>query len=254
VAQGAPNLLPPRTRAAVAVCATALAALIGAPGAVGNVSTPLLEDPAGDNVDAVDLRFNMVSHEEGDAGRADDDVLTLTSFLTNTGGAQGARFFAGDRVDWYLNTDGNPSTGDGDGDDVRVRLEGTAVIWTTQRIDEIRGLADAVTLLRRGEVCFAGSVPQLMEHARLRGYLLRLGGEVDGDDLAALDAALGGLGRLERADAHASAHCVLTLADDVVLGDAIARLVAVGARVETCTEQRSALEEAFRSLTGDPEA
>ena len=43
-----------------------------------------------------------------------------------------------------------------------LAARGAAVLWTTQRIDEIRGFADAVTFLHRGEVRFAGSVPQLI--------------------------------------------------------------------------------------------
>ncbi|MGD9570393.1 MAG: ABC transporter ATP-binding protein [Thermoleophilia bacterium] len=129
---------------------------------------------------------------------------------------------------------------------------GTAVIWTTQRIDEIRGFAEAVTLLRRGEVCFDGSVPGLMEHARMRGYLLRLDEATDADDLARLRGAVEGMGTLEPSVPGSTSHLSLALADDVILGDAIARLVSAGAQVISCTEERSALEEAFRSLTGDP--
>jgi ABC-type multidrug transport system ATPase subunit len=35
---------------------------------------------------------------------------------------------------------------------------GTAVIWTTQRREEIRGFADRVTLLTAGQVRFGGTV------------------------------------------------------------------------------------------------
>ena len=51
---------------------------------------------------------------------------------------------------------------------------GTAIIWTTQRVDEVRGFADSVTLLARGRTRFAGTVAQLMAHAFPRRYLLRL--------------------------------------------------------------------------------
>jgi ABC-2 type transport system ATP-binding protein len=136
----------------------------------------------------------------------------------------------------------------------RAAEEGTAVVWTTQRIDEIRGLADEVTLLRRGEVCFAGSVPELMEHARLRGYLLRLGDDPEGPPLDLLRAVLGDMAELRAAREGVGAHCSLTLAEGVLLGDAIAALANAGIPVVSCTEERSALEEAFRSLTGDPAA
>ncbi|MEA2492957.1 MAG: type transport system ATP-binding protein, partial [Thermoleophilaceae bacterium] len=40
--------------------------------------------------------------------------------------------------------------------------QGTGVLWTTQRVDEIRGFADEVTLLDHGQVLFSGSIPALM--------------------------------------------------------------------------------------------
>ena len=51
---------------------------------------------------------------------------------------------------------------------------GAAVIWATQLLDEIRGFADRVTLLDRGQVRFAGTVPELMSQAAPRRHLLRL--------------------------------------------------------------------------------
>src|SRR5260221_2097149 len=53
-------------------------------------------------------------------------------------------------------------------------VRGTAVIWTTQRVDEIRGFAARVTLLARGQVRFSGTVPELMSLAESRSYLLGL--------------------------------------------------------------------------------
>jgi ABC-2 type transport system ATP-binding protein len=44
--------------------------------------------------------------------------------------------------------------------------QGTAVLWTTQRIEEIAGFADTVTVLSDGRVRFAGSVQELMAHAQ----------------------------------------------------------------------------------------
>ena len=97
-----------------------------------------------------------------------------------------------------------------------------------------------------------GSVPELMEHARLRGYLLRLGETPDGPPLHRLRSVIGSMGELRPSREGVGAHCSLTLADGVVLGDAIAALANDGIPVISCTEERSALEEAFRSLTGDP--
>ncbi|HEV2786091.1 MAG TPA: ABC transporter ATP-binding protein, partial [Solirubrobacteraceae bacterium] len=43
-----------------------------------------------------------------------------------------------------------------------LAARGAAVLWTTQRVDEIRGFAGAITFLHRGEVRFAGSVAELI--------------------------------------------------------------------------------------------
>ena len=55
-----------------------------------------------------------------------------------------------------------------------IAADGTAVIWTTQRLDEIRGFADAVTVLDQGRTTFQGTVEDLMLKSSARGYLLRL--------------------------------------------------------------------------------
>jgi len=125
---------------------------------------------------------------------------------------------------------------------VAAARRGTAVVWATQRLEEIRGLADGVTLIARGRQAFAGSVPELMAHAVPRRYLLRLRGTMDSD-------ALKGLATLERTGDGAE-HFLLVLLDDVVLGDALALLEAAGIHVLTCTEERSGIEQAFLSLAG----
>jgi ABC-2 type transport system ATP-binding protein len=126
---------------------------------------------------------------------------------------------------------------------------GCAVVWTTQRLDEIRGFAQRVTLLRAGEVCFSGTVPQLTAYAVPRHYLLRIENGASSAAVLAkrLQAALGSRGTIAAEDA--SDHFVLALADDAVLGDAIAALSTDDTRVLTCREERSEIEEAFLHLT-----
>jgi ABC-type multidrug transport system ATPase subunit len=46
---------------------------------------------------------------------------------------------------------------------------GTAVLWATQRIEEIRGFADTVTVLGRGAVRFDGTVPELLARSPANG-------------------------------------------------------------------------------------
>jgi ABC-2 type transport system ATP-binding protein len=127
--------------------------------------------------------------------------------------------------------------------------EGAAVIWATQRIDEIRGFADRVTLLSRGNVRFTGTVPDLMSHAEPRRFLVRLrNGRPAGDLDRRIAAALGGRGSIADAAAAGSGHYTMSLRDGVILGDALNALTAAGIQVLACREERSEIEEAFLSL------
>jgi ABC-2 type transport system ATP-binding protein len=129
---------------------------------------------------------------------------------------------------------------------------GAAIVWATQRLEEIRGLADVVTLLVRGRVGFEGSVPDLLARAMPRRYLLRLqnGGSVSTTLEAIGHAALGSYGWLEPAGNTESGHYVLDIAEDAILGDALAALSSAGISVLTCREERSEIEEAFLSIAG----
>jgi ABC-type multidrug transport system ATPase subunit len=129
---------------------------------------------------------------------------------------------------------------------------GAAVVWATQRLDEIRGLAHGVTLLSEGKVRFSGSVAELMEHAEPRRYLVRLRNGRPADYLleSAGRTALGGLGSIRAAGDGFGEHYLLSLADGTVLGDALAALTEADISVLACREERSEIEEAFLSLTG----
>ena len=124
---------------------------------------------------------------------------------------------------------------------------GTAVVWATQRIDEIRGFADRVTVLREGTVRFEGSVPQLMAVTIARRYLVHLHGE--GDVLAVAGAALEDLGGVALSSDADGEHFIVALREEVVLGRAVAALDAAGLSVLTCREERSEIEAAFLFLT-----
>jgi ABC-2 type transport system ATP-binding protein len=128
---------------------------------------------------------------------------------------------------------------------------GTAVIWATQRVDEIRGFAARVTMLSHGTVRFSGSVPGFMSHSVARKYLLRLrNGPWTTEGLqAALGRAIGEMGTIAAHDGGDSGHYVLALADGIVLGDALAALTAAHVQVLACQEERPEIEEAFLRLT-----
>jgi ABC-type multidrug transport system ATPase subunit len=126
---------------------------------------------------------------------------------------------------------------------------GSAVVWATQRLDEIAGFAHAVTLLDRGKVRFFGSVPQLMALAAPSRFILHLRNGGPGLPLQAALDALVGTAELTPADDNLSGHYMLSLEDGVVLGDALGILAATGVKVLSCREERSTVEEAFLRLT-----
>jgi ABC-2 type transport system ATP-binding protein len=127
---------------------------------------------------------------------------------------------------------------------------GTAVVWATQRIEELAGFADRVTVLDRGAVCFAGSVAELAAMGGGDRHVIGLGARTVGD-LAALEAALGALGRLEPAAGRDGAHATLVLSPGVSLGRALAALVGAGAEVISCRDERPPIERAFLAVTGE---
>ena len=130
---------------------------------------------------------------------------------------------------------------------------GAAVVWATQRIDEIRGFADSVTLITRGGVRFAGSVPQLMAVTVPKRYLLRIrNGQLNGEAFQrGLDQALRHMAAIRPAEGTTADHYVLTIADGVILGNALAALTAANFQVLACMEERPEIEEAFLRLTGE---
>jgi ABC-2 type transport system ATP-binding protein len=133
----------------------------------------------------------------------------------------------------------------------RTAAEGTAVLWATQRLDEIRGFADGVTLINRGRTRYQGSVHGLLQHAVPRHYVLELrnGRPVDGQFEAELQELLAPFGSVAAAEVEGSAHFLVTLDESSVLGDLVATLAAAKVDVLSCRQERSEMEEAFFALT-----
>ena len=130
---------------------------------------------------------------------------------------------------------------------------GTATLWATQRIEEIRGFADRVTLLRQGEVAFTGSVSALAHEVPVRTHLVRLGsdGRASFPMQAALQRSLGSIGTITSSNNEDYEHeYLLELSEGAVLGEALALLTAEGVQVLSCRDERPELEEAFIQLTG----
>jgi ABC-2 type transport system ATP-binding protein len=131
---------------------------------------------------------------------------------------------------------------------------GAAVLWATQRLDEIRRFAENVTLLQKGRVRFQGSVPRLLEHSVPRHYVLQLrnGGKPTAEFEAALQHALGPLATIASSGTEDPENFLLELAEGSELGDALSALPRADARVIACRQETSDIEEAFLSLVRSP--
>jgi ABC-2 type transport system ATP-binding protein len=126
---------------------------------------------------------------------------------------------------------------------------GASVVWATQRLEEIRGLADRVTLLNAGRVRFVGGVHELTALARPNEHVIRMNGRPADEAAEAAAAVLNGRGRLARVEGGGADHFVLFLDERAVLGDALGALASAGFKVLSCRERRSEIEEAFLALT-----
>ena len=134
-----------------------------------------------------------------------------------------------------------------------IASEGTAVVWATQRLEEIRDFARTATLLRAGEVRYAGSVERLAADVRVRRHAVRVRVEspVEPEVLSAqVQAALGTAAEVKPASDDADV-LLLELLDDQSIGATMTRLAAAGIDVVACREVQSEIEEAFVRLTGE---
>ena len=132
----------------------------------------------------------------------------------------------------------------------RLAGHGTAVVWATQRLDEIRDFAHRVTLLHHGRVQFEGTVGELVALAEARTYLLHLrNGQRHGVELVErLQGVLDGTATIETSAGH-DHHFVLSLKGAATLGDALGPVLASGVEVIGCSEARSGIEAGFLRLT-----
>ena len=119
---------------------------------------------------------------------------------------------------------------------------GAAVLWATQRVDEIRGTADLVTVLDRGSVRFCGSIEELTRSDQSRYRIAVAPGAAHPDDLA---------GGIDLEPVGDSSTFLLTVPDGVSLGEAISLLQDRGIDVVSC-HMEGDVEEAFLALTSRP--
>lgn len=125
---------------------------------------------------------------------------------------------------------------------------GATVVWATQRLDEIRSFAHEVTVLGRGDVRFSGGVDELVKRALTRTYEIQL---VNGSaPVSDLRTALIGIAELNSHPFYGD-RFLLHMGPTIALSDAFQAIERTGARVHSCAEARSDIEEAFLHLTAE---
>ena len=129
---------------------------------------------------------------------------------------------------------------------------GAAVIWTTQRVEEIWDFAHSVTLLHNGRIRFAGTVPEMIRFSRSQSYVIQLRpvDERRQDLVAELTTAAQDVAEVH-ATRESTDHFIFALRPEAILGDLFERLTANGIEILDCRQEHSQIEQAFLRLTSE---
>jgi ABC-2 type transport system ATP-binding protein len=133
-----------------------------------------------------------------------------------------------------------------------LRRDGAAVVWATQRVEEIQGFAERVTVLQEGRVRFQGDVADLVARGSAVRYVVEVATR-DGSSvpLRAAADALGSRATISRFGSGRSDRFVLALSEPGRLGAALACLIDAGIDVLSCQQERSGVEHGFLVVTGE---
>ena len=132
----------------------------------------------------------------------------------------------------------------------RLAAEGTSVILSSHRMDDLAALCSEVSILISGRVVFSGPVRKLAAEIGELDYRLRCSDLASARQIAGASAGLLVLPDdelLQRQDAEA----LLVRGSVPALDDLVARLVTAGVAVREFAPVLSPLEAAFFALTGE---
>jgi ABC-2 type transport system ATP-binding protein len=133
----------------------------------------------------------------------------------------------------------------------RLAADGTSVVLSSHRMDDLEALCSEVTILATGRVVFSGPLSKLATESRELDYRL-----VTSDTQAARREALGtaGIHVVDGAGARHGAEGLVVSALVPALDELVVRLVHAGIAVRELTPVVSPLEAAFLALTEQQEA
>ncbi len=129
----------------------------------------------------------------------------------------------------------------------RLAADGTAVVVSSHRMDDLEALCADVTILHTGRVVFSGPVDKLSAESGDLDYRL-----VTSDPDAARELVLATPG-LHLVDRPAAGNALVVRAGTAALDELVARLVHAGVAVRELALVISPLEAAFLALTEQPE-
>lgn len=132
----------------------------------------------------------------------------------------------------------------------RLAADGTSVVLSSHRMDDLEVLCSEVTILATGRVVFSGPLSKLATESRELEYRLRTSDPRAARDLA---AATGGVKVVEDAGARYDTEVFVVRALTPALDELVAQLVRSGIAVRELAPVVSPLEAAFLALT-DQEA
>lgn len=121
--------------------------------------------------------------------------------------------------------------------------EGIAVLWATQRLDELSGFADSVTVLAQQGVAFSGIMDDLLNRLPRRGFRVAAIGESD--------TIAGSLDRLEGVEwRREHDELIVHVSASRTIGEVISSLTGAGVSVTEVSEAGSTVEAAYRHVLG----
>ena len=131
-----------------------------------------------------------------------------------------------------------------------VRASPAAVVWATQHLAELEGLADSVSVLAARRQQYRGPLRDLVEAAGPSRLVVRLAAP---DGVAPRGAAAAALGRLADVEdvAGRPGELRLVVPRSVVLGHVLTRIADAGLDVLAIAPERPGLEEALLRMARD---
>ena len=133
----------------------------------------------------------------------------------------------------------------------RLAANGTAVVLSSHRMDDLAALCGEVTMLAGGSVVFSGPLSELAADTNELDYRLRTSDPARAGRIAAETPGIDVLPNNDLRQGH-DAEALLVRASLPALDDLVARVVGAGVSVRELTPVVAPLEAAFLALTAAP--